>query len=66
MLKRESTEEKVAERIGKMINDLTLDLEQLGIYLARTNNITYRRLIEIAESAKYEKEESKNDYYKHY
>jgi hypothetical protein len=63
MLKRESTEEKVAERIGKMINDLTLDIEQLGIYLARTNNITYRRLIEIAESAKYEKEESKNDYY---
>lgn len=61
MLRRESTEEKLAERIGKMINDLTLDIEQLGIYLGRTNSITYRRLQEIAESAKYEKEENKID-----
>ncbi len=62
MLKRESVEEKLADRIGKLINDLTIDLEQLGMYFARTNNVTYRRLIEIAESAKYEKE-NKNDYH---
>ena len=60
MLKKESVEEKLAERISKLINDLTIDLEQLGIYFARTNNITYRRLQEIAESAKYEKEENGN------
>jgi ribosomal protein L16 Arg81 hydroxylase len=62
MLKRESLEEKLADRIGKLINDLTIDLEQLGMYFARSNSTTYRRLIEIAESAKYEKEE-KNDYH---
>lgn len=60
MVKRTSVEEKIAERIEKLINDLTVDIEQLGIYLARTNNITYRRLQEIAESAKYEKEENGN------
>jgi hypothetical protein len=60
MLKKESVEEKLAEKISKLINDLTLDIEQLGIYFARTNNITYRRLQEIAESAKYEKEENGN------
>ena len=63
MLKRESVEEKLADRIAKLINDLTVDIEQLGIYFARMNNTTYRRLIEIAESAKYEKEENKNDYH---
>jgi hypothetical protein len=60
MPRKESVEEKLAERISKLINDLTIDIEQLGIYFARTNNITYRRLQEIAESAKYEKEENGN------
>lgn len=61
MAKRESTEEKVLDRISRLINDLTLDLEQLGIYFGRTNGTTYRRLMTIAESAKYEKED-KDDY----
>jgi hypothetical protein len=60
MPRKESVEEKLAERISKLINDLTIDIEQLGIYFARTNNITYRRLQEIAESAKYEKEQNGN------
>jgi hypothetical protein len=63
MLNRQAIEEKVAERIAKLINDLTIDLDQLGLYLARMNNITYRRLIEIADSARHEKEGSKNDYH---
>jgi hypothetical protein len=63
MVRRISVEEKIAERIEKLINDLTVDIEQLGIYLARTNNITYRRLQEIAESAKYEKEETDVHHY---
>jgi hypothetical protein len=62
MPKRESEEQKVVSRISKIINDLTLDLEQLGIYFGRTNNTTYRRLMTVAESAKHEKEEKKNDY----
>lgn len=60
MTRKESVEEKLAERISKLINDLTIDIDQLGIYFARTNNITYRRLQEIAESAKHEKEENAN------
>lgn len=51
-----SEAEKVAEKIGKLINDLTLDLDQVGIYVARDNLITYNRLREIAGSAEYERE----------
>jgi hypothetical protein len=62
MARRKSNEEKVAERIEGMINDLTLDIEQVGLYLARSNGTTYRRFIEISESAKYEKKDKTNDY----
>ena len=51
-----SEAEKVAEKISRLINDLTLDLDQVGIYVARDNLITYNRLIEIAEAAEYERE----------
>jgi myo-inositol-hexaphosphate 3-phosphohydrolase len=62
MARRQSVEEKILDRISHLINDLTLDLEQLGIYFGRTNGTTYRRLMTIAESAKHEKEEKTNDY----
>jgi hypothetical protein len=48
---------KVAKTISDSVNDLTLDLEQVGIYLATNNGITYRRIQEIAEAAQYEKEQ---------
>jgi hypothetical protein len=60
MVRKISVEEKIAERIENLINNLTVDIEQLGIYLARTNNITYRRLQEISESARHEKENNGN------
>ena len=53
---KQSEAEKVAMKIGKLINDLTLDLEQVGIYLARDTMITYNRLKNIIEAAEYEKE----------
>lgn len=56
-----SDADKVALKIGNLINDLTLDIEQVGIYLARNSNVTYRRLQEIAEAAKWEKEERVHD-----
>jgi hypothetical protein len=62
MPKKESTEEKIVEKVSTLINDLTVDLEQTGIYFGRTNGTTYRRLMTIAESAKYEREEKANDY----
>jgi hypothetical protein len=51
-----SEAEKVADKIAKLINDLTLDLDQVGFYVARNNLVTYNRLIEIAEAAEYERE----------
>lgn len=58
MIKRITTpEEKVAQRLATIVSDLRLDLDQVGIYLARTApNVSYNRLIEIAESAQFEKE----------
>jgi hypothetical protein len=52
-----SKEESVAEKIADLVTDLRLDLEQVGIYVARQENTTYRRVQIIAESAKYEREE---------
>lgn len=48
---------RVATKISDLVNDLTLDLDQVGIYLATNNSITFRRVMEIAEAAQYEREE---------
>ncbi len=63
MKRRPTKELRVAEKMGEMVNDLTLDLDQVGVYIASDNSITYRRLMEVAEAAKFEKEERElNDY----
>ena len=50
-------EERVAMRIKTIIEDLSLDLDQTGIMLARVlPHLTYNRLIAMIESAQYEKE----------
>ena len=57
MAKRQTKEENVAVKIGDLISDLRLDLDQVGIYIARHKpTVNYRRLQEIADSAYYEKE----------
>jgi hypothetical protein len=68
MRKIQQTKElKVASKISDLINDLTLDLDQVGTYLATDNAITYRRVMEVAEAAQWEKEdkyrEANNDNY---
>lgn len=56
-----SDNQKVAEKMSLLVNDVTLDLDQVGSYIARTaSNVTYRRLLEIVEAARYEKEEKDN------
>ena len=60
-MRGKSEAEKVSERIAKLVNDLTLDLDQVGIYLARHSDTTYRRVQEVAEASKYEKEETNGD-----
>ncbi len=52
-----SKEEATAEKIAELVTDLRLDLEQVGIYVARQDNVVYRRVQVVAESAKYEREE---------
>lgn len=53
-----SDSEKVAEQLSKLVNNVTLDLDQVGEYIARSApNVTYRRFMEIADAARYEREE---------
>ena len=50
-------EEKVAKKLANIVSDVRLDLDDVGIYLARlAPNVVYRRLSEIADSAEAEKE----------
>lgn len=52
-------EEKVAKQLAKIVNDLTLDLDQIGMYLARNaRSVSFRRLQEIIEAAEFEKAEA--------
>jgi hypothetical protein len=53
-----SKEETTAEKIAELVTDLRLDLEQVGIYVARQDNVVYRRVQIVSESAKFEREES--------
>jgi hypothetical protein len=58
----ENTKElRVAKQISNLVNDLTLDLDQVGLYLAGNHSVTYRRILEIAEAARWEKEQREND-----
>ena len=52
-----SKEEKVAGRIITLLSDLTLDLEAIGFYLAKTSpHIIYSRANEVLEAMQYNKE----------
>ena len=52
-----SKEEKVAGRFITMLSDLTLDLEAIGFYLAKTSpHIIYSRANEVLEAMQYNKE----------
>lgn len=52
-------EGKVATKFAELVNDLTLDLELVGVYLSElTSAVLYNRLHEVFDSARYHKEES--------
>lgn len=54
-------EEKVALKLGGIVNDLRIDLEQVGVYFARSAQlVSQNRLQVIAESAKAERENLDN------
>lgn len=49
-------EEKIALKLGNILSDLRVDIEQVGRYIARTSpNVVYNRLVTVAESAQFEK-----------
>jgi hypothetical protein len=51
--------EKTAVKIAELLNDVTIDLDQVGIYLGRlAPTISYNRLMIVAESAEFEKHDS--------
>ena len=52
-----SKEEKVAGRVITLLSDLTIDLEAIGFYLAKTSpHIIYTRANEVLEAMQYNKE----------
>jgi hypothetical protein len=63
MRKRLTEEEKIAISISKVVSDLRLDLEMIGVYLAYyLPNVAYRRFQIIAEASKEAKEGNTNEY----
>ena len=52
-----SREEKVAVKLSDIVNDYTLDIEEVGRSFARVAPlVSYNRVIDIAETAQLEKE----------
>mgnify|MGYP000617906076 CR=1 FL=1 len=52
-----SDEEKIAKQLAKIVSDLTLDLEAVGVALAKAfPNVIYHRLEIIKDAAEYERE----------
>jgi hypothetical protein len=48
-------EEKVAEKIGVLLSDFHLDLEKVGVYMAKAlPYLVFRRSLEVLESAQFQ------------
>ena len=57
MRKRATKEQRVAEKMVDLVNDLTLDLDAVGMYIASESTTTlYNRLDTVIDSAKETKE----------
>jgi hypothetical protein len=55
-------EEKLAEKLNVMVSDLNLDLEQVGIMVARVlPELTFNRLMVVLESAEHERTKVKDE-----
>jgi protein associated with RNAse G/E len=59
-------EEKVALKLSEIVNDYTLDLEEIGRYFYKVApKVSYNRIIEIVDVAEFEKENA-NVRHSHY
>ena len=62
---RQTKEVKNAEKMVELVNDLTLDLHMMGVYLAdMTSSVLYNRLWEVFESARQHKEYKYSEEYR--
>jgi hypothetical protein len=62
-----SKEEKVAVKLSDIVNDYTLDIEEVGRNFARVAPlVSYNRVLEIAEVAELEKEGKLDEFNKLY
>jgi predicted RNA binding protein with dsRBD fold (UPF0201 family) len=59
---RKTDEEKVAEAIHKLLSDLRLDLDQVGVYIGRIRPQTSQRRLEIILEAAEEERNGVVDY----
>lgn len=51
--KIQTNEEKVAKKLIALVNDLTIDLDLVGVYLAQqTSSVLYNRLDIVIDSAR--------------
>jgi hypothetical protein len=53
---RKTDEEKTAEAIAKNLDSVTLNLDEVGRYVAGMPTVYYNRLMVVAESAEWQKE----------
>ncbi len=57
MRRIKTEEEKAAIKLATIVSDVRLDLDEVGVYLGRyAPTVSYNRLMLIAESAEFEKE----------
>jgi hypothetical protein len=59
---KKSDEEKVAEAIDRMLSDLRLDLDQVGVYIGRIRPQTSQRRLEIILEAAEEERNGVTNY----
>ena len=52
---RKTEEQKTAETIANRLDSITINLDEVGRYLAGMPNIYYNRFMVVAESAEHEK-----------
>lgn len=63
MARRLTEEEKVAKQLAKITNDLTLDLEQVGVVLSDiSHGVSFRRLSLVVEVADQERNGTEINY----
>ena len=57
---KKTEEQKTAETIANKLDSVTLDLDQVGRYLATMPNVYYNRFMIVAEAAEFAKLEAES------